>query len=249
MPAATEAGGESPWWPAAGGTPHSEGPGSRARPCTPPVRRQPARRSPTRHRRRPPAHRRAAAEAPARVHCSAAGSIRVRNMVGQSVNRVPVSVRPTQPSTFVSVSDHQAPLPWVLPLPRQRHPEADPYQQRYGGPEVVATVIRKRDGKALRSIRHSATACQPTASEIKSPPPRTSHQQCRHTDKHGERPRSEQDQASVERTTCAGSAGARSRVWAKWKLQTRIEWVTAPSITRCSSNQFASGGAAVVVAR
>jgi hypothetical protein len=101
----------------------------------------------------------------------------------------------------------------------------------------------------LRSIRHSSRPCQPTAKETTVPPARTSAHTPSGT------PASTATAPAVTSTSrrssafaWAGEAGERSSVCAKWKLHTRIEWVSAPSSTRCSISQFASGSQRCAIA-
>ncbi len=103
-------------------------------------------------------------------------------------------------------------------------------------------MIRNRAGSALRSIPRNASPCQPTATATTAAPVSvTGHQVVGTPTSTSAVPAA----SKPSRTTCcrapASVAGARSTVWAKWKLHTRIAWLAAPSRTRCSISQSASG--------
>jgi hypothetical protein len=172
-----------------------------------------------------------------------ARSILVRSTVGQRVRSVPVTVRPTKPSTFTSWwASSRRPCHGSPGLKAITAPRTAPTGSRQAAAMYARTVNAKRGASAARTCAPSAAAYQTRAPETISAPSTTTHGQ------DGSIPRIVTTMPTVSshrRRTCRGLDSSPSRVFSSASVkccpQIMIEVVISPSVTMCTISQRACG--------
>ncbi len=178
-----------------------------------------------------------------RARVSARSSMRARSIVGQKVTRVPVTVRPSQPSAIISrVRDDQPGVPRVCGLSGEQDAEGGTHRHARGRGEVVADgdAEASREGgpepaPELQAVPHHRPGCAGRAGRV------SHHQPAGTPTKTSVEPVS----SSASRRPCcrrlSSVAGVLSSACAKWVLHTMTACVTAPRTTRCRTSQSAAG--------
>ena len=113
---------------------------------------------------------------PPAARVAAASSMRVRSTVGHRVSSVPVTVRPTKPSTFtIWWASISRPCQGSPGLNAITAPSSAPTGSRQAAATYARTVNAKRGASAARICAPSAAAYQSSAAETASAPSTTSH--------------------------------------------------------------------------